>query len=545
MPIQFVLPPMLLLWPLLAALGIYAVLRWVIWAPGTGTSPATVTQHALWVGVIGWMASSLQGAMNAGVIPAPGVGGQTGNTLVTAEEIVTALAWPIIGCLGVHAIGQISYPGPRRLRRRATLSVRRIRDFLPRALAWTTLAVFVAAAGFTAWTATLPPHLPLQPATSENFSHSGRAGRINGADLAVWLAAALLVLAAGTFLVLWLISRRRQLESLDDAEENDLLRTIAMNRLLRTVATVAAGLAAIAGNFAMQHPPEIIQQSWFNYAGIFNMAVLLVMWRWGPPRLPSQDVNVGGRAVSGATGPTHPATKLTVSIGAGLAVVGWFPLIPGLFLFSWLTVPGSYGPAGIVALMAGLVLLSVAAGELLMQRNYCTSWAPRGWPRQAVSPALLTTAIFAVLTLVTVLIVTVYGESLLDEAPLWIPTAVVTPAVVLASVPAFLAVRLRTGLENAPPGLDAALRGITLHRIVRTLAAFFAAQAAILLISGNRAWAAALGPATGAVPYSWWPATLAGAILAAAAIVVAVIPVRRLLGPRPTPEPSHEGEAAR
>ena len=46
------------------------VLRWVSLGAATGTSPASVSEHALWVGVIGWLASSLQGAMNLGIIPA-------------------------------------------------------------------------------------------------------------------------------------------------------------------------------------------------------------------------------------------------------------------------------------------------------------------------------------------------------------------------------------------------------------------------------------------------------------------------------------------
>ena len=132
MPVQFNLPPLLLLGPLLAAVVVYVVLRWVVWPPRTGTTPASVSEHALWVGVIGWLASSLQGAMNVGIIPAdPSAGG----ALTSAETIAPALMWPVLGCLTVHALGQITYPGPRRMRRQAVLSVRRIRDFLPRRLA--------------------------------------------------------------------------------------------------------------------------------------------------------------------------------------------------------------------------------------------------------------------------------------------------------------------------------------------------------------------------------------------------------------------------
>jgi hypothetical protein len=59
MPIQFEMLPMALLWPLMAGLVIYAVLRWILWEPGAGSSPASASRHALWVGVMGWMASSL------------------------------------------------------------------------------------------------------------------------------------------------------------------------------------------------------------------------------------------------------------------------------------------------------------------------------------------------------------------------------------------------------------------------------------------------------------------------------------------------------
>ncbi len=162
MPVLWNVPPLLLLGPAIAALLVYAVLRWVIWPPGTGTSPQTVSEHGLWVGVIGWLASSLQGAMTLGIIPA---NPSAAAPVVGAEAIVPALAWPVLGCLGVHALGQVSYPGPRRMRREAVLSVRRIKDFLPRRLALTTAAIFVSAAAAIARTATLPGFAAVAPTT--------------------------------------------------------------------------------------------------------------------------------------------------------------------------------------------------------------------------------------------------------------------------------------------------------------------------------------------------------------------------------------------
>ena len=93
--------PMVLLWPFLLAAGLYVLLRWVISAPDGGTSRVTVSQHALWIGVIGWLASSLLPAGNAGILPA----GNTSPILASPEAILPVLAWPILGCLGVHAIG--------------------------------------------------------------------------------------------------------------------------------------------------------------------------------------------------------------------------------------------------------------------------------------------------------------------------------------------------------------------------------------------------------------------------------------------------------
>ncbi len=151
--------------------------------------------------------------------------------------------------------------------------------------------------------------------------------------MAGWLGGALLVLAGGTWLVLWLIASRRQLESLD-AADNTVLRTIAMNRLLRTVSTVAAGLAVIAGNFAARPDPAQGMTSWANPAGLAGMVVLLVMWGWRPPRLAAAGLGARNRPEAGiATGPQHPAARLVSSLGALLGLAAAVPLAAGAFLY--------------------------------------------------------------------------------------------------------------------------------------------------------------------------------------------------------------------
>jgi hypothetical protein len=550
MPVQFYLPPMLLLGPAIAALLVYAVLRWVIWTPGAGTSPQSVAEHGLWVGVIGWLASSLQGAMTLGIIPA---NPSTAVAVVNAETIVPALAWPVLGCLTVHALGQISYPGPRRMRRAAVLSVRRIKDFLPRRLALTTAAIFVSAAAAIARTATLPGFAAVAPTRVSDGEYSyyngGGDGRIPGPEVATWLGGALLVLAVGTWLVLWLIARRRQLESLD-AADNAVLRTIAMNRLLRTVSTVAAGLAVIAGNFASRPDPAEGLTSWTNFSGLAATVVLLVMWWWRPPRLAAAGLGVRNRPEAGvATGRQHPAARLVYSLGALLGLAAAVPLVAGVFLSQLLMAAASYAFAGFVALTAAFVLLVIAAGELLLQRNYGSPEAPRGWPRRPVSPALLTTAVLALLIFLTVLGITAAGQARLAEGPGWVPAGLLTAGVCAASLPAFLTARFRQGVRDAPRGLDAALRAVTVHRVVRTLAATLTAQAGVLLLTQSQAWAAVFGPdafgeAVDPAAGAWWPATLAGCVLAAAAVVIAVIPVRKLAGAQSTPTRRPDKEPA-
>ena len=509
-------PPMVLLGPFLLAAGLYLVLRWVIRAPSGGTSAVTVSKHSLWIGVIGWLASSLQTAGSAGILPA----GSTSPPLASPASILLALAWPILGCLAVHAIGQLSYPPPQRPRRLATVGIRRVRDFLPRSLAWTVLAIFVASALHIGWVATLPgdeavPFTGLE--ANHGFSRIGGDGRIRGSVLAACLGAGWLALALGTFLVLALISRRRQLEALD-AAENDLLRTIAMNRLLRTVATIAAGLAAVAGNFAARPDPAANVTSWTNPAGFAAFVVLLVMWGWVPPKLPS--AQPGGLDATMADSPAaaHPAARLSVSLGAamGLAPLVTAPL--GFFL------PGA-GLAGQPTVLVGLItaamLLVAGSGELLLQRNYGSPTAPRPWPRQPVSPALLTTAIIAVVLFAAITMVTVTGAFKVhdvDGSGSWVATVLATAAVTAVGSLPLAAARMRHGIPTGIPGLDAALRAITVHRVVRTLAAYCLVQGGVLLITESNAWQ---------------PAVIAGAALAATGVLVAVIPVRGFARVRP------------
>ena len=85
------------------------------------------------------------------------------------------------------------------------------------------------------------------------------------------------------------------------------------------------------------------------------------------------------------------------------------------------------------------------------------------------------------------------GNARLAEGPGWVPAGLLTAGVCAAALPAVVTARRRQGVPDAPSGLDAALRAITVHRVVRTLAATLTAQAGVLLLTQSNAWAAVLG----------------------------------------------------
>lgn len=268
------------------------------------------------------------------------------------------------------------------------------------------------------------------------------------------------------------------------------------------------------------------------------MAVLLVMWWLRPPRLAAAELGVRNRPEAGITpARQHPAARLVRSLGALLGLAAAVPLLAGVFLAQALMAAASSGFAGFVALMAASVLLVIPAGELLLQRNYGSPEAPRPWPRQPVGPALLTTAVVALLVFLVVLIVTAVGQDRLAAGPDWVPAGLLTAGVCAAALPVVFTARLRQGVAGAPAGLDAALRAITVHRVVRTLAATLAAQTGILLLTQSNAWAAVVGRSafgeTDPAAAFWGPAVTAGAVLCVVATVIAVIPVGTLARPAP------------
>ncbi len=125
-----------------------------------------------------------------------------------------------------------------------------------------------------------------------------------------------------------------------------------------------------------------------------------------------------------------------------------------------------------------------------------------------------------------VVVVVAWRQVELEVEQTWPVTAWTSAGLVLVSGVPLAFTRRRSSVAATVPGLDTALRAITVHRVIRTLAAFLAAEAGVLLMSA--------GPKLHRTSHTldpdhwgnmWEAAPAVGALLAAAAVVVAVIPV--------------------
>lgn len=529
--LSWVLVPGAFLGPVALAIVLYLMLRLVLKAPGGRMSAISISQHALWIGVIGWLASSLAGASTLGILEP-----SAGTSLASWPGMAQAVVWPVIAMVGVHAVGQFSYPQPSGRRRTAGLSVRSIRDFLPRGLAAVTGVSLVASAATIGWVAFLPGFPASYPSDGAELAQRIGPGRIEGADVALWLGVAWILLAAGTVGVLWLIARRRHLEALD-ATDNDILRTIAMNRLLRTVTTVAWGLAGIVGTFATTQDPMVSATGSVNILALINGVVLLWMWLWAPPTLAAAGGTSGssGKSRSAPDFTAQPAAQVVAAIGTASPFLGIVAGVLGL-----LTVTGSTtGPArllGVAGMIAATAVLTIIAGELLLQRNHGGPPQSRATQVRWVHPAVKWTTIAVGLLYAAVLTVSAVGESLLaaSTGPIrtlaWpVSGGVVTGTLVLAALGVVLVLRRRRTSPDVD-GLDTALRSISLHRILRITCALLVFQTGLLLAMLSPVWPLVLGledPAVLGVARDapWQPAVVVGTILWIAALVLTAFPV--------------------
>jgi|GEM_PF-3989967 len=387
---------------------LFLLLRRMVSASPQGATQATTAKHSLTVGVLGWMASSLAGSASFGEVPQAQFGPAPWMLFV-----------PVVLVLGIHALGQWSYPGDRRSVRTADIQPRQLRDFLPKPLTVVTMLVFLISQLLILSTLRFSGMAPREDPSPGAVPHPGR---LPGPEVAAWLGGALLLLAAGTFAVLLLIAHRHQLAGLSQ-RENSYLRTLSMNRLLRTSATIASGLGAIAAGFAGMKMPGFTAGSELSPGAVFNVLVLLVMWRWPVPFFrPASEPK-----------PTDPALRwhrLAVVPSVPFGLVTLLVLVPSI---------GLYG-AGLHA-----ITIVLSAGVLfLLWVLWCTRKIPQD--PQVAQPVQLpfpraSTLIVAALCGVTVL--TALGSTLWNVVSSeGDHSDIATPAIIVCGVGALLVIGL-------------------------------------------------------------------------------------------------------
>ena len=462
----------------LACVVLYLFLRFVVWSPKPDKMLEAVRKHALWTGVIAWALSSLAAAAQAGVYPS--------GQLQAVGSTWSLIPWfaifaPIVAVLGVHAIGQASWPAPKLPQRAAVLEFRRARDFVEPVLGTVVLGVFLFSAGALVWLAFTPGFPALEPLSS--IVGTGWAGatngRIEGYVLAAALGAAFLVLTLGTLLVIRLIASRRSLETLT-AEQNKTLRVIGMNRLLRVSATLASGLAGIAGNFMVQPlpNPDVISTSWINWMAVGNVVILGVMLMWKPPLL-----GAGGNSASlSSTG-----AELTYGDGQAAARVGdsvlsvVLPVLLVLGLGAAALIPWHDG-LSLIALGVIALLLALAGSEFLIRRNYANPGRSRAHVRKLLPWPLWVTLLLAAVGLALVLSHLSMANSLGDtRSSYFLTTLGYALAIPVIGTLAGALVLRRPALNNSPASFDTLLRRRSLFRIGRTVAGGWFAILGVLL----------------------------------------------------------------
>lgn len=263
----------------LSAALIYLILRFVVATPSPSEAVKPISQHAFWTAVIAFFASGTSGLMNLWAHPDP-----QNPSEASIPALLMHAAAPGLWLGVVYILGQFTWPRHLRPVRSASLEVRSVKAVIPKALAGVLVAsaaisaVLVAFAwndpgaearttassgidyGFTQpWDGSQDEYgNPLdewgEMMSTEELEAAKNwvdpqesdsrpvdiTGTKPGPEVAPYLAGGLALVLLSTLGTTVVMVRRPPLQSLDP-QDNDVLRVIWINRLLRTGILVASG----------------------------------------------------------------------------------------------------------------------------------------------------------------------------------------------------------------------------------------------------------------------------------------------------------------
>ncbi|GAA1870782.1 hypothetical protein GCM10009715_17130 [Paeniglutamicibacter psychrophenolicus] len=275
----------------LSAAFIYFLLRFFVSNATHGNRARNISSHAFWTAVIALFASGVSGLDGLWSIPDTPVPGDPG----TASRIITA-ASPGLWLGLIYVLGQFTWPRHLQPVRSASLQVRSVAGLIPKLMAGLLVlaALLAGVAIAVAWN---------DPGAAQ--LSADMSGTLPGHRVAPYLAGGLGTVLASTLAVIVLVVKRPPLQTLS-TEENDTLRRIWINRLLRTAVIVVSGFGAMALNYLAESasgraarfgPGAVVDAthyietdaavSWLLGGGaVWMIAAIVAMAAWAPPRLP-------------------------------------------------------------------------------------------------------------------------------------------------------------------------------------------------------------------------------------------------------------------
>lgn len=341
-----------------------------------------ISSHAFWTAVIAFFASGVNGLSNLWTLPSFTTYGES-----NWENRIMHAAAPGLWLGLIYLIGQFTWPRHLQPVRSASLEVRSAKALIPKYLAGLLLIITLlssVAIGF-AWNDAGAAQRTGSDQTNSNISDydtddygnpvdeqgnsidpnlfdedgnfiadrnqpfvSNIDGVRPGDQVAPYLAGGLALVMLSVVVVTATVAHRPPLQTLS-AEENDILRRIWINRLLRTAVIVSAGFGSMSlqymgqaasdrATWAIPQDPDIGYQftnsglsvNWLlGGGGLWMVAIVLAMAFWAPPRLPYELSETPRTDVPNSPSFSKARDFLLLLQGSLLVVIVIAGIIPG------------------------------------------------------------------------------------------------------------------------------------------------------------------------------------------------------------------------
>ncbi len=403
---------------------LYVLLRFLVAEPNASNATAAISRHAFWTALIAFLASGTSGLSNLWANPGENLLRETGSAGTSVPTLIMHAAAPGLWLGIVYVLGQFTWPRHLKPVRAASLEVRRLKTLVPRFLAGFLLLCTIISTVLiiVAWNDPGAPdrvgnqdstgiELPIYAGDTDAYGNpidtdgnlldldhpeeylteaeadaaanepatwpinGTRPGTLVGPYLLGGLGLVLLSsLGAATAVV-----RRPPLDSLD-AGDNAVLRSIWINRLLRTTifAVTGFGMAALGyitegmrarADWAMPlgdagyHFDSTAQDQANALNGIATLWMLLVLVlivAFGPPKLAASAQFTGRRPGAPSASYSQGRDFLLLAQGASIVAVAMLGSIP-----AWTAESGTTSLDELASI--ALTMLLAIAGYFLLQ----------------------------------------------------------------------------------------------------------------------------------------------------------------------------------